>query len=166
MNTKLTSIQHASPLGDLTLVSDGDALVAVLWPDDDPKRVPIDHDSSTDDRPPVLDAAAAQLDEYFSGTRTSFDLNLAPRGTEFQQQVWDGLLAIPYGETRSYGELAATIGRPSAARAIGAANGRNPLSIVVPCHRVIGADGSLTGFAGGVSAKQCLLDLEAPPQAR
>lgn len=108
----------------------------------------------------VLDATHAQLDEYFRGERECFDLPLAPRGTEFQREVWFALATIPYGETVSYAQLAGRVGRPDAMRAVGAANGRNPLPIVLPCHRVIGADGSLTGFGGGLPTKQFLLELE------
>ena len=108
----------------------------------------------------VLQAARVQLDEYFSGTRTQFDLPLAPQGTPFQTEVWHTLATIPYGETISYAQLAQRVGKPTAMRAVGAANGRNPLPIVLPCHRVIGADGSLTGFGGGLPTKQFLLELE------
>jgi methylated-DNA-[protein]-cysteine S-methyltransferase len=108
----------------------------------------------------ILQATRAQLAEYFSGTRREFELPLAPRGTDFQRSVWLLLASIPYGQTVSYGELASRVGRPSAVRAVGAANGRNPLPIVLPCHRVIGADGSLTGFGGGLPTKQFLLELE------
>lgn len=109
---------------------------------------------------PLLEQAKRQLDEYFAGRRRSFDLPLAPRGTPFQRQVWETLATIGYGETLSYGRLAARVGRPAASRAVGAANGRNPLPIVLPCHRVIGANGSLTGFGGGLPTKQFLLRLE------
>ena len=109
---------------------------------------------------PLLDAAEAQLREYFAGTRRTFDLPLAPRGTAFQQRVWAALRAIPYGETRTYGELAAAIGSPSASRAVGMANHHNPIPIVIPCHRVIGANGTLTGYAGGLEIKRKLLALE------
>ncbi len=109
----------------------------------------------------VLDEAAAQLEEYFAGARTTFDLPLDLRGTPFQIAAWEALAAIPYGETRTYAEQAARIGRPDAVRAIGAANGRNPISIVLPCHRVVGSDGSLTGFAGGLEVKAALLAFEA-----
>ncbi|WP_341208697.1 methylated-DNA--[protein]-cysteine S-methyltransferase [uncultured Sphingomonas sp.] len=148
-----------SPLGELTLVADDAALVAILWPDDKPGRVQLE---ATAERPdhPVLAAAATQLREYFAGKRTAFDLPLAPRGTAFQCDVWRALDAIPYGETRSYADIARAIGRPTATRAVGAANGRNPISIVTPCHRVIGRSGALTGFAGGLAAKQHLLALE------
>lgn len=111
-------------------------------------------------------AVAAQLDEYFRGDRTAFDLELAPRGTPFQRKVWRALEGIPYGTTISYGELARRVGRPNASRAVGRANGSNPIAVVVPCHRVIGADGSLTGYASGVDLKQRLLELEGalPPR--
>jgi methylated-DNA-[protein]-cysteine S-methyltransferase len=108
----------------------------------------------------VLQATRAQLGEYFSGTRKHFDLPLAPQGTPFQQEVWHTLATIPYGQTISYAQLAQRVGKPTAMRAVGAANGRNPLPIVLPCHRVIGADGSLTGFGGGLPTKQFLLELE------
>ena len=109
---------------------------------------------------PVLDAIAAQLDEYFAGSRTSFDLPLAPEGTDFQRMVWHALATIPFGATCTYADIAARIGKPTAVRAVGAANGRNPIPIVLPCHRVIGADGSLTGFGGGLPTKRFLLELE------
>jgi len=113
----------------------------------------------------ILDATRAQLGEYFSGSRKDFDLPLALQGTAFQQDVWRTLATIPYGETISYAQLARRVGKPTAMRAVGAANGRNPLPIVLPCHRVIGADGSLTGFGGGLPTKQFLLELEgALPQ--
>ena len=110
-----------------------------------------------------VEPAATQLREYFAGTRTTFDLQLAPAGTPFQRQVWAELRRIPHGQTRSYGELAERIGRPGAARAVGAANRNNPIAIVQPCHRVIGANGQLTGFAGGLDAKRTLLALEGAP---
>lgn len=109
---------------------------------------------------PVLQSARMQLHDYFDGTRQEFDLPLAPHGTEFQVTVWNALAGIPYGQTISYAQLAQRVGRPSAMRAVGAANGRNPLPIVLPCHRVIGANGSLTGFGGGLPTKQFLLELE------
>jgi methylated-DNA-[protein]-cysteine S-methyltransferase len=112
------------------------------------------------DDDPVLAAARRQLERYFAGERTEFDLPLAPEGTEFQRAVWAGLGTIGYGETLSYGELADRIGRPNAQRAVGLANGRNPIAVIVPCHRVIGADGSLTGYGGGLDRKQRLLALE------
>ncbi|URW75393.1 methylated-DNA--[protein]-cysteine S-methyltransferase [Sphingomonas donggukensis] len=149
----------ASPVGKLTLVADDTGLVAILWENDDPRRVPLGPLVEDADHP-VLVEAARQLAEYFAGTRTAFDLPLSFRGTEFQKAVWAALCAIPHGTTRSYGEVARAIGRPTATRAVGAANGRNPISIVAPCHRVIGASGALTGFAGGLDAKRYLLALE------
>lgn len=148
-----------SPVGVLTLVASDAGLVAVLWPQDRPKRVRLDvaRDGAGHE---VLKNAVTQLQEYFAGVRRTFDLPLDVRGTTFQKQVWEQLLAIPYGKTRSYGEIATRLGKPTASRAVGAANGRNPLSIVVPCHRVIGALGTLTGFAGGLEAKRVLLELE------
>jgi methylated-DNA-[protein]-cysteine S-methyltransferase len=149
-----------SPVGTLTLVSTEDALVAILWECEDLLRVRIDV-GPVDDTHPVLLEAQRQLAEYFAGTREVFDLKLAFDGTAFQVKVWNALLAIPFGETRSYSQIAREIGCPEAVRAVGAANGRNPLSIVAPCHRVIGANGTLTGFAGGLEAKARLLALEA-----
>jgi len=155
----LVKTSMSSPVGELKLVASDAGLVAVLWPEDDPKRVRLG-DAREDAAHPVLRKAVAQLEEYFAGKRSEFDLPLDARGTEFQKLVWEQLLAIPYGETRSYGQLAARLGKPTASRAVGAANGRNPLSIVVPCHRVIGTSGALTGFAGGLETKRVLLELE------
>jgi methylated-DNA-[protein]-cysteine S-methyltransferase len=148
-----------SPVGELTLVARDEKLIAVLWEDDRPGRVKLEKTKLSFDSP-VLNQAAQQLQEYFLGERQVFDLPMAGEGTEFQQKVWRALTKIPYGVTASYGELAKKIGSPLAVRAVGAANGRNPLSIVVPCHRVIGANGKLTGFAGGLAAKSFLLSLE------
>lgn len=148
-----------SPVGLLTLVASDVGLVAILWPEDTPDRVRLDV-AREDASHAVLQLTIAQLEEYFAGSRREFFIPLDMRGTEFQKQVWEQLLAIPYGTTRSYGELASRLGKPSASRAVGAANGRNPLSIVVPCHRVIGSSGALTGFAGGLEAKRTLLMLE------
>jgi methylated-DNA-[protein]-cysteine S-methyltransferase len=148
-----------SPVGALTLVASGKGLVAILWENDSPDRVKLG-DVAEDESHPVLLAAEAQLREYFAGSRTRFELPLDFRGTDFQKSVWAELLAIPFGETRSYGEIAARLGRPTASRAVGAANGRNPISIVAPCHRVIGSTGKLTGFAGGLEAKEYLLSHE------
>jgi methylated-DNA-[protein]-cysteine S-methyltransferase len=114
-----------------------------------------------DDHHPVVREVMRQLEAYFAGERLEFDLPLAPEGTEFQRRVWKALAEIPYGETRSYGELARSIGKPAAVRAVGAANGRNPIGIIVPCHRVIGSSGKLVGYGGGLPMKQMLLDLEA-----
>lgn len=153
-----------SPVGRLTLVASETALLAVLWPDDRPGRVVLDWGSEAPEHEhAILQATITQLKEFFAGTRRSFDLPLDPQGTVFQQKVWQGLLTIPYGETLSYGQLALRIGaEPGASRAVGAANGRNPISIIIPCHRVIGSSGKLTGFAGGLSSKQQLLALESP----
>ncbi len=155
----LASTTFDSPVGMLTLVASDVGLVAVLWENDDPLRVTFGP-LTPNDAHPILAEAARQLRGYFTGERTAFDLPLDMRGTDFQQSVWAALLAIPYGETRSYGAIARAIGRPDASRAVGAANGRNPLSIVAPCHRVVGASGHLTGFAGGLEAKATLLALE------
>jgi methylated-DNA-[protein]-cysteine S-methyltransferase len=146
----------ASPVGELTLVASERGLVAILWENDDPGRVRLAALAEQSDHP-VLIEAQVQLADYFAGRRRSFDLPLDFQGTDFQKQVWAALLAIPFGETRSYGDLARAVGRPTAFRAVGAANGRNPISIVAPCHRVIGANGALTGFAGGLEAKRYLL---------
>lgn len=148
-----------SPVGMLTLVARGDCLAAVLWEDERENRVRLG-DLYRDDGHPVLLQTARQLGEYFAGGRQRFDLPLDFAGTAFQRRVWAALLTIPFGETRSYGDIARQIGNPSAVRAVGAANGRNPISIIAPCHRVIGASGGLTGFAGGLPAKQYLLALE------
>ena len=148
-----------SPVGTLTLVASDAGLTAILWENDDPARVrtgPLVEDG--DD--PILTAAEAQISAYFAGTLTRFTVPLDFRGTDFQKSVWAALLTIPFGETRSYGEIARQIGRPSASRAVGAANGRNPISIIAPCHRVIGSNGALTGFAGGLAAKALLLGIE------
>ena len=146
----------ASPVGTLDLVAGDAGLVAVLWEDDRPGRVPLAARIAGAHHP-VLLAARDQLREYLAGTRTAFDLPLDPRGTAFQRAVWRELAAIPFGETRSYADIARALGQPTATRAVGAANGRNPLSIVVPCHRVVGSDGALTGFAGGIEGKRWLL---------
>lgn len=149
-----------SPVGLLTLVANDHGLAAVLWANDDPKRVrlsPMDEDS----KHPVLLEAERQLQDYFAGKRKTFSLKLDFTGTEFQQKVWAALLTIPFGETRSYAQIAEQIGNPNAVRAVGAANGKNPISIIAPCHRVIGSNGKLTGFAGGMEAKAFLLKLEA-----
>lgn len=162
MNLHLSTID--SPVGHLRLVASDAALVAVLWPEERDGRVRFPTEPA-DGSNKVLDQAAEQLDEYFSGQRRSFELPLDPSGTEFQQQVWWALADIPFGETSTYGKQAAAIGRPRAVRAVGAANGRNPLSIVLPCHRIVGADGKLTGFAGGLDTKRWLLDHEVATAA-
>ena len=145
-----------SPIGPLTLAGRGSVLTNLRMVDQsyEPSRA----DWSLD--PGAFGSAVDQLDAYFAGELTDFELELDLRGTEFQQRVWKALLTIPYGETRSYGEIAEQIGAPGAARAVGLANGRNPIAIVVPCHRVIGSGGSLTGYGGGLERKQTLLELE------
>lgn len=149
-----------SPVGDLTLVAKDGGIAAILWADDRVGRVKLGvlQEDSTD---PLLCEAERQLNEYFAGERKIFTLTLNFSGTDFQQKVWQALLTIPFGETRSYSNIAHQIGNPKAVRAVGAANGRNPISIIAPCHRVIGTNGTLTGFAGGLEAKRVLLELEA-----
>lgn len=154
-----------SPVGGMQVFVAEGGVRAIVFEDSDPERNGVRGAVLTGRDVPVADReiherVAAQLQEYFAGARTAFDLPLAPVGTEFQQLAWRALQQIPFGETRSYAEQAAAIGRPSAVRAIGAANGRNPLTIVVPCHRVIGSGGSLTGFAGGLDRKRVLLQHE------
>jgi methylated-DNA-[protein]-cysteine S-methyltransferase len=155
-----THVIVASPVGPLTIVADGGA-IAALYMDaqrhaPQPETLGLPGDAG--DEP--FATAARQLDAYFAGRLTEFDLPLALAGTDFQRQVWAGLRAIPYGQTVSYGELARRIGSPAASRAVGLANGRNPVAIVVPCHRVIGSDGSMTGYGGGLDRKRFLLALE------
>ena len=142
-----------SPIGELLLTSDGGALTGLHMEPFEPATEWMRDDSFFED---VL----AQLDEYFAGDRKSFDVELDATGTRFQRQVWESLRAIPYGETRSYGEIAHRIGKPKAVRAVGRANGANPIAVIVPCHRVIGADGTLTGYGGGLDRKAKLLALE------
>jgi methylated-DNA-[protein]-cysteine S-methyltransferase len=153
MNTTFHT-QIPRPIGPLQLIGNGEALQGLYM---HPYNPPDDWRESAE---PFADAIA-QLNEYFAGERTEFDLALDMRGTQFQKDVWNALLTIPYGETRSYGEIARQIGRPDRARAVGSANGSNPISIIVPCHRVIGADGSLVGYGGGLDRKRFLLDHEA-----
>jgi methylated-DNA-[protein]-cysteine S-methyltransferase len=142
----------SSPIGRLELISNGSALTRILFH--------AKSDPTPGAFPDVLERARRQLQQYFAGERTAFDLPLAPHGTPFQRAVWEALVGIPYGETTSYGDLAARIDRPTAVRAVGAANGQNPIPIVIPCHRVIGRNGSLVGFGGGLETKKRLLDLE------
>jgi len=150
------------PLGIVLLASRGGALVRLDLIDDE-RDVAIRRDWRPDDG--RLEHAAVQLREYFNGERTTFDLDLSLEGTPFQQKVWAALREIPYGETISYGDLAARLGRPGAARAVGNANGRNPVAIIVPCHRVIAAGGGLGGYSAGLERKRFLLDLEARVRA-
>jgi methylated-DNA-[protein]-cysteine S-methyltransferase len=149
-----------SPVGKLKLVASEKGLVAILWENDKPSRVRLEA-LVEDGGHAILLETERQLGEYFAGRRKTFSVPLDMRGTSFQKNVWDALLAIPFGETKSYGQLAAQLGNAKAMRAVGAANGRNPISIIVPCHRVIGSSGKLTGFAGGLETKARLLDLEA-----
>ncbi|MEJ1966850.1 MAG: methylated-DNA--[protein]-cysteine S-methyltransferase [Gammaproteobacteria bacterium] len=153
-----------SPVGDLRIVASDRGLAAVLWKGDSPRRARLGH-VFEDRNHAVLLEAERQLNEYFAAERKAFDLKLDFAGTPFQCQVWAALLTIPFGETRSYGQIASQIGSPSAARAVGAANGRNPISIIAPCHRVVGSTGKLTGFAGGLETKAFLLALEAPQRS-
>lgn len=153
-----------TPVGRLELVGDNDSLAAVLWENDQPQRVPLNIVGERPDHP-ILVAAERQLQEYFAGRRTVFELPLDFTGTPFQNKVWQALLTIPFGQTRSYSDIARQIGQPTAVRAVGAANGKNPISIIAPCHRVIGSGGALTGFAGGLEAKSFLLRLEQAQEA-
>jgi len=158
MNEHILYTTMPSPIGRLMLVGDRGALAAIFFEDDERMQRRPAHGWTEDERP--FRDARGQLGEYFAGTRTAFDLPLALRGTSFQIRVWHALLRVPFGATASYGEIAAAIGRPGAARAVGGANHRNPIPIIVPCHRVIGSDGSLTGYGGGEARKRRLLDLE------
>jgi methylated-DNA-[protein]-cysteine S-methyltransferase len=148
-----------SPVGRLKLVATDQGLAAILWENDRPRRVRLTIEAEHN-RHPVLVETERQLREYFAGQRQEFTLTLDLDGTAFQRRVWNALRTIPFGETRSYGQIANQIGQPAAVRAVGAANGRNPVSIVTPCHRVIGSTGALTGFAGGLDVKAQLLALE------
>lgn len=149
----------ASPVGELKLVASDKGLAAILWEDDNPKRVRL---NLVDEEPrnPILMETERQLTEYFAGRRKAFTVKLDFNGTDFQKSVWRTLLKIPFGQTRTYGEIAKSLDNPKAVRAVGAANGKNPISIIAPCHRVIGSTGKLTGFAGGLEVKARLLKLE------
>ena len=155
MSTRYRTV--ASPIGDLTLAGEGGTLTHLLMSEQshEPDRArwePADPDAFAD--------VVTQLDAYFAGTSTEFDIDLRLDGTDFQRRVWSALQTIPHGETRSYGQIAEQIGSPAASRAVGLANGRNPISIIVPCHRVIGSSGGLTGYGGGIGRKRALLELE------
>jgi methylated-DNA-[protein]-cysteine S-methyltransferase len=152
----LFSKEMESPVGKLKLVAGADALVAILWERERPNRIKLAM-LTHDPQQPILIETERQLKEYFAGTRNEFNLTLEPAGTEFQKKVWQALRQIPYGQTRTYLDLAKSVGSARAARAVGAASGKNPLSIVVPCHRIVGANGALTGFAGGLEVKAKLL---------
>lgn len=145
---------YDSPIGPMTLVQEGEVLA----------RLDFDVPSQPEEATPLLLEACRQLREYFAGERKAFALPLAPAGTEFQKKVWAALRDIPWGETRSYGDIARAIGKPTACRAVGMANGRNPLPIFIPCHRVIGTNGSITGYSGGLEKKRFLLRLEGISQ--
>ena len=150
-----------SPIGKLLLLGDGRALSGLYMQEGrKPGTVP----PGCEHEPDAFAAVRTQLDEYFAGVRTSFDLQLEPVGSPFQLRIWRALQGVGYGETLSYGELARRIGHPGAARAVGAANGANPLSIVIPCHRLVGSNGALTGYGGGIARKRLLLDLETGAQ--
>ena len=160
MPTSIAFKTISSRVGALKLVATRTALIAILWENDNPIRFQL-NPITEDPHHPILRETERQLNEYFSGKRQSFSIKLNFTGTEFQQAVWHALLTIPYGETRSYGQIARQICHPKAVRAVGAAIGKNPIAIIAPCHRVIGANGKLTGFAGGLATKTILLDLEA-----
>ncbi|NOX30779.1 MAG: methylated-DNA--[protein]-cysteine S-methyltransferase [Actinobacteria bacterium] len=160
-STPLAEINFDSPVGSLTIIVSETGLAAVLWPTEREGRVVLaatGNRSSSHDR--VIAVVTDQLDKYFAGTLSTFDVPLDPVGTDFQQAVWAKLYDIDFGTTKTYGEVAASLGSPKASRAVGAATGKNPISIIVPCHRVVGASGALTGFAGGLDAKRALLELE------
>ena len=148
---------HDSPIGELLLLGDGEALHGLYMQGG---RKPVKIRPEWERRDDAFAVARGQLDEYFGGSRTAFDLPLVLHGDAFQARVWAELQRIPYGETVSYGQVARAIGAPDAARAVGLANGQNPIAVVIPCHRVIGADGSLTGYGGGLERKRLLLELE------
>lgn len=154
----MTHRLHSTPAGEYVIVVDDDGALTGIYRTGQAHLPPEETWGERDDE--AAPDAARQLDEYFAGTRTEFDLPLAPRGTDFQKAVWAAIARVPYGQTRTYGEVAAELGRPGASRAVGAATGRNPISIVVPCHRLVGSSGALTGYAGGLEAKVLLLDLE------
>jgi methylated-DNA-[protein]-cysteine S-methyltransferase len=175
-NPNLSRASMTSPIGELTVIATDDAVVAIRWDTETEQRQPDAHNpvdskltgSIMDVEPgqhSVLDEAMRQLEEYFAGARVEFDLPLAPVGTEFQQQAWIALRSIPFGETISYGEQARRLGDKNKSRAVGAANGKNPIPIVVPCHRVVGSNGHLTGFAGGITVKAWLLEHELSVRA-
>jgi methylated-DNA-[protein]-cysteine S-methyltransferase len=157
----LHSITHVTPVGVLTLIASDRGLRAVLWPGVTPQQARISPRPRRNPEHAILRQTITQMDEYFAGSRMSFELPLDLEGTRFQLAAWRSLAGIPFGATTTYGRQAAALGIPTAARAMGAANGANPVCIVLPCHRVIGANGALTGFGGGLPTKQWLLDHEA-----
>jgi methylated-DNA-[protein]-cysteine S-methyltransferase len=162
MKTQVFFARIPSPIGPLLVLSDGAALTGLYM---DPHKYGPSLDPTWIEDEARLRGAREQLDAYFAGRLARFDVPLAPRGTEFQKAVWHELTTIPFGSTTTYREIAKAIGRPEAVRAVGAANGRNPISIIVPCHRVVGSDGSLVGYAGGIALKRRLLDLERSASA-
>lgn len=159
---KLSYLHLPSPVGNLNLIANDNSLLAILWENEKLNRVKLkgSEGMAADKKHPLLQATSIQLSDYFLKKRTTFDIPMDFSGTSFQENVWAALCDIPYGQTVSYAYIAKKIGRPKAVRAVGTAIGKNPLSIVVPCHRVIGSDGSLTGFAGGLTTKETLLQLE------
>jgi methylated-DNA-[protein]-cysteine S-methyltransferase len=158
MTVKLLYTTHPSPIGELLLIGDGNALQGLHMLEG---RRPIAISPRWHRAPDAFADVTTELDDYFAGRRTSFTVPVALSGTPFQLRVWTALQEIGYGQTTSYGELAEHLGQPTASRAVGLANGRNPVAVIVPCHRVIGADGSLTGYGGGLERKRLLLDLES-----
>ena len=164
MKTVVWFDHAASPLGPLVLAADGEALCGI-WFDGQRHKPPMGEEWQRRCDLPILQRAARELGEYFAGERTEFEVALAPLGTPFQRAVWNAIASVPYGETIVYRELAARAGQPRAIRAAGAATGRNPWSIVIPCHRIVGADGALTGYAGGLERKRALLALEGADRA-
>ncbi len=158
--TDLRTRTFDAPMGQLRLVASERGLRAILWPNDNDERNRVRLGAMVEESNDVLDEAARQLTEYFAGERMQFEVPLDLAGTEFQVRVWQGLSDIPYGRTTTYGEQATHLGNPKATRAVASANGKNPVSIMLPCHRIVGADGTLTGFAGGLEWKAFLLDLE------
>ena len=159
MIPQMVRFDHASPIGKLALIADDDFLRGVYFEQSRHGGPPQDAKRGTNK---IIDETRRQLDAYFACRRKDFDLPLGAVGTDFQKKVWKMLTRIPYGQTRSYGEIAAKVGAPQASRAVGAANGRNPIPVIVPCHRVIAANGALTGFGGGIDRKRFLLALEGP----
>lgn len=147
---------YDTPIGKLCIGEEDDSITRVTW-----SKVPQEY---IQEETELILSCKIQLEEYFAGNRKQFDLPLAPKGTDFQKRVWKALTDIPYGETRTYGEIAAAVGSPKAARAVGMANNKNPIGIIVPCHRVVGADGKLVGYAGGMEKKEWLLELEKQNQ--
>jgi methylated-DNA-[protein]-cysteine S-methyltransferase len=163
-STPLAQSTYASPVGDLTIVVSERGLAAILWPVERPGRVVLDQIGTANQRhQQLISETAEQLSGYFGGERQRFSVELDPAGTDFQRLVWARLSTIEFGTTATYGEIATALGRPTASRAVGAATGRNPVSIIVPCHRVLGSSGAMTGFAGGIETKQALLRLEGHP---